>query len=322
MDKLKSSLESLKLDKHSNYLEKLTDVKIIKPCIKWAGGKTQIIQEIFTLFPNEMNNYYEPFLGGGSVLLGVLSLREQLNIKGNIFASDINVNVISMYKNIQENPKKLIKCVGLLINEFNKCSELVVNRNADTLEEAQTHKESYYFYTRKRFNGTKNKTTCESSAMFLFMNKTCFRGLYREGPKGFNVPYGNYKNPSIISETSIMEISKLIKDVTFKCCDYNDIFKLVKKGDFIYLDPPYVPISKTSFVSYNKDGFDSHEDLFNECIIMDKNKVKLLMSNSETKLIGEFFEKPDFNTETILCNRSINSKNPDSKVNEVLIYNY
>ena len=170
-----------------------------KPFLKWAGGKTQIIAEVMARFPPTMNNYHEPFLGGGSVLLALLSCiaNGTITVTGKIYASDINTTLIGLYQNIQANPHALIAEVRKLMEEAAVAAETQktnaaaeVNRKASTLEEAQTSPESYYFWVRSRFNmlSKEDRGTIPASAMFLFMNKTCFRGLYREGPHGFNVP--------------------------------------------------------------------------------------------------------------------------------------
>ncbi len=303
---------------------------ITKPFLKWVGGKTQILDTVLSKFPTEIQNYYEPFVGGGSVLLGVLSLRKQgkLKISGEIHASDVNANLIALYKNIQQNPDAVIREVKSLCEEFRKCKELgkdeKANRKAKTLEEASSSPESYYFWIRSRFNAftKEERETPIASAMLLFMNKTCFRGVYREGPKGFNVPFGNYKNPAILEEEHIRAVSELFQGVKFTVCSFQDIIpEKPIAGDFVYMDPPYAPETDTSFVGYTADGFDLtlHTTLFQACKDMREKCVHWLMSNAAVKLVKDAFPEPTYTTQIISCRRAINSKKPDAKTDEVLI---
>jgi DNA adenine methylase len=300
---------------------------LVKPFLKWVGGKTQIIHDVLALFPKRIHNYHEPFLGGGSVLLAILS-DESVVITGRIYASDINPHLIAIYKNIQHRPEDVIAEVKRLADEYAKCTGSVINRKPASIEEAMSSPESYYFWIRSQFNritkgAAEHISSIKASAMLLFMNKTCFRGLYREGPNGFNVPFGNYKNPAIIDEAHIRKVSVLIRDVIFTCESYVDSLARVSghpDEDFVYMDPPYAPETSKSFVGYTADGFslDDHKILFSIC---DKIEARILMSNADVALVNNAFAGAQYTKKTISCKRSINSKSPESRTNEVLITN-
>jgi DNA adenine methylase len=301
--------------------KKMVKYKIQKPFLKWLGGKTQIINNIISKLPKEMNNYHELFLGGGSVLLAVLSLQKQnkIVIKNKIYAYDINGVLMNVYKHIQNNKDELYKFINLYIKEYDSIKGTIVNRKPVSIEEAKTSKESYYYWIRKKYNNI-DKNTIECSALFMFINKTCFRGMYREGPNGYNVPYGHYKKtPTIISEADLNYISDLIKDVEFKHSSFSDSIKNVKEGDFVYLDPPYAPKNANSFVGYVAGGFnlETHKLLFSE--IKKLGKIKFVMSNAKVELVTDNFK--EYDCEDIIARRAINSKKPGSTTTEVIIYN-
>lgn len=294
---------------------------IQKPFLKWVGGKTQIINSIIPKIPQEMNNYHELFLGGGSVLFAVLSLKKQnkITIHNKIYAYDFNENLINLYKHIQNNKDELYNYIYLYLLEYNSIKGTDINRKPKNIEEAKTSKESYYYWIRNKYNNI-DKNSVECSALFMFINKTCFRGMYREGPKGYNVPYGHYKTtPKIITREELNEVSKLIKDVEFIHSDFRVSIKNVKQGDFVYLDPPYAPESSNSFVGYVADGFglQTHKTLFSE--IKKLSNVKFIMSNSKVDLVTESFK--DYNCEEVKARRAINAKKPGSTTTEVIIYN-
>lgn len=297
---------------------------IQKPVLKWIGGKTQIISNVLELFPDKIKNYHELFIGGGSVLFGLLSLIEkgEINLEGNIYVYDKNPDLINFYKNIQSNYNELHNYAKIYFNEYDELIGTEVNRKPINIEEAKTSKESYYYWLRQKFN-TMEKEFVEYSAIFLFLNKTCFRGMYRVGPNGYNVPYGHYKKtPKLISLDELKRISEMLSNVIFRESDFTESINEAKEGDFVYMDPPYVPENKTSFVGYTKDGFNKelHEKLFEETKNLDKRGVKFLMSNSNQKLVRDSLK--EFKCEEITARRAINSKNPSSKTKEVLIYNF
>ena len=289
-----------------------------KPFLKWVGGKTQIMDQVMETFPGAMVNYHEPFLGGGSVLLEFLTRVQSgvIRLSGKVYASDLNSILIGLYKHIQSEPENLIKEVQTLVQEFSGCAGSEVNRDARSIDEALTSQESYYFWTRMRFNAS--GPGIQKSAMFLFLNKTCFRGVYREGPRGFNVPFGNYKNPSVLDEGHILQVSKLIQGVVFTVRHLKDSLEKVSSGDFVYMDPPYAPKDAKSFVAYTSSGFGAsdHSLLFDTCKGL---PAGLTMSNADVPLVRDAFKEPRYTTRVISCRRAINSKEPDSKTNEVLI---
>jgi len=302
-------------------------MSVTKPFLKWVGGKTQILEKVLDEFPTTMNSYHEPFLGGGSVLLGLLSYKQQgkITLSGTVYASDLNSNLIWLYKTIQSQPDALLLEVKKLTDEFSRCDSAEVNRSPATLEEALTSQESYYYWIRSRYNSltAEEKVTPTASAMFLFLNKTCFRGIYREGPHGFNVPFGNYKHPSILDEAHIREVSTLIQDVVFTVRPFQESLQQVRAGDFVYLDPPYAPETTTSFVSYTKDGFgiENHRRLFQLCSEMKDRGVRFVLSNANVPLVTDSFLASDYTTKIVPCRRTINSRNPESTTTEVLITN-
>jgi DNA adenine methylase len=279
-----------------------------KPIIKWVGGKTQIIDKIINKFPKEINNYYEIFLGGGSVLLSLLTKihNEEIILHGKIYAYDINKELIAMYKNIQND----------YLNVYNEIYELIKNYNSLS-NSKENGQESYYYLIRKFYNdlSEEQKLTYRGSAIFIFLNKTCFRGLYRIGPSGFNVPFGNYKNPEIINFENLKDFSNLISKVHFECLNFEESMKLATNfDDFIYMDPPYFQ----TFDKYTKDGFciEKHLKLFEMC---KKIECKFLMSNSDNDFVINNMNR--FNIDKITSKRTINSKNPESKTIELMIYN-
>jgi len=287
-------------------------------------SKTQHIHQIMNGFPDTMENYHEIFLGGGSVLLALLSLQkmEKLTIKGSVYAYDLNNQLIRVYRDVQSNKDALIACVEKYKKEYGECPTVergTANRKPMNEVEAKTSKESYYYWMRKKFNEL-TELSVENSALFIMLNKTGFRGVYREGPNGYNVPFGHYKKtPIIISKSEIDNISELIKDVIFIDADFVKSIKNATEGDFVYLDPPYAPKNRTSFVGYTENGFDidMHKNLFKLTKALTKNNIKFAMSNANVELVKKSFVGYTF-TE-IAARRAIHSKNPAAKTTDVLI---
>jgi DNA adenine methylase len=306
-------------------------MKCVKPILKWVGGKTQILDKLIAEFPIEINNYHEIFLGGGSVLFALLTCMKNgtVRVRGNINAYDLNEPLIYVYKNIQLNHDELYCEMQKLITEFNDCScgGGVINRTPANVVEARMAKENYYYWTRNEYNklSPDEKKTIVGSAMFIFLNKTCFRGVFRVGPKGFNVPYGHYNNPEIINKSHLDEVHLLIQNVHFECCDFTiSLDRVATNDDYVYIDPPYAPETNTSFVKYTENGFNlnDHLNLFNLIHKLTDEHKRLLLSNADVLLVRNHFTNEKYIVINILCKRTINSKNPDAKAKEVVIKNY
>ena len=266
------------------------------PIVKWVGGKRQLMFELIKNMPKSYNRYFEPFIGGGALFFELQP--EQAYI------SDMNEELINLYSVVRDNIYELIK--DLSKHEVSKEYFLEI-RNIDRTEQ----------YTEL--------SDVERASRFIYLNRTCFNGMYRVNSQGqFNVPFGHYKNPRIIDENNLLNCSELLKKTEIKCADFSEILTKVKKGDLVYFDPPYVPLNETSsFTSYTKDGFDIDMQfkLRDVCDELDSIGVKFLLSNSDTKLVNQLYE--NYNIKKVFASRQINA-NADGrgKITEVLVRNY
>lgn len=287
--------------------------------LKWVGGKKQILKKMINYFPKNINNYIEPFLGGGSVFFHVKTLVEKNKIQmtGKFYLSDINYWLINCYKVIQVEPKKLIEELQVLKTTYNNLPYIknLVKRKTKipTKEESERNKEEFYYYMRNQYNMLKKTKTYNVSlaALFIFLNKTCFRGLYRENKNGFfSTPFGHYKNLNFFDKENIYNVHNLLKDVVLECNDYKKIKS--EENDFIYLDPPYY----STFTNYNKNKFEKQQqiNLLNFC---DSLKCKFVQSNSNTEFIKRNYSK--YKIIPIDSKNYINAKNTSKIQKEILI---
>lgn len=251
----------------------------LKPFVKWVGGKSQLIDELEKmLLANEektLTKYCEPMVGGGALLFNILS---KYDFK-ELYISDINPELINAYNAIKNNVDKLITKLKEMQLAF-----LPMDENG---------RKYYYYSVRDKFNATKltDITAISKAAYFIFLNKTCFNGLYRVNKKGqFNVPMGTYKNPTICDEENLLNISKVLKNVTIVCGDYSLAKEFIDQNTFVYLDPPYRPISETSaFTSYNSDTFDDNQQIRLAKFIDEINSkgARIVLSNSDPKNVNK-----------------------------------
>ena len=270
----------------------------IKTFIKWAGGKRQLIEQFKPLFPKKIERYFEVFVGGGAVLFYVIQKYKPKYI----FISDINEELINTYEIIKNDVENLIK-------ELTKLKKL--------------HSKEHYYEIRAE--NSKLLSSLTRASRFIYLNKTCFNGLYRVNSKGgFNVPIGSYKNPAICNEKELREISKSLKKVKIKVMSFEEITKLTKKDDFIYFDPPYYPLkNKNSFTTYTKGNFLEKEqkqlaEIFKK---LDKKGCKVMLSNSNTEFIKKLYKK--FKINFVDANRMINCDGKGrGKVKEIVVRNY
>jgi DNA adenine methylase len=300
---------------------------VLKPPIKWVGGKTQILDRVLGHFPREIRNYHEPFLGGGAVLLGMLEAVHagQIRVTGHIYAYDTNPHLIVMYRHLQDSATReiVIQTLEQLTQEHAQCPrEGPVQRQPATLEEARLSRESHYYWVRAQFNAALQPNAATPpdprvSAYFIFLNKTGFRGLYRMGPRGFNVPYGNYASPTVYCPVHLRQLGTLLTGVRFMCADFRSTIPLVDAGDFVYMDPPYVPEQATSFVGYNHGGFPYHAELVALCRTMTERGIEWVMNNSDVPWVHEQYA--GYPIEVLVCKRTIHSRNPGAMTNEVVI---
>jgi DNA adenine methylase len=229
----------------------MTDIKIAKPFLKWAGGKTQLINEIERTLPTQVTKekftYIEPFVGSGAVLFWMLNNFPNLK---NAVINDINKDLINTYKTIASNPKELISILETLQNEFHN------------LEGNEENKKLYYYQKRELYNLRKEEKSGQA-ALFIFLNRTCFNGLYRVNSKNmYNVPMGGYKKPTICDKENILAVSNVLQKVEILNGDFEQTLNYADKNSLFYFDPPYKPLSETSsFNSYAKDEFNDNEQI-------------------------------------------------------------
>ncbi|WP_352418165.1 DNA adenine methylase [Proteiniborus sp.] len=273
--------------------------KLVAPVVKWVGGKRQLLPQIEKIIPTKISTYYEPFLGGGAVLFHLQPQKAIVN--------DINEELINLYQIIKDNVEELI-------------------------EDLSKHKnEADYFYEIRELDRDKEKydklTPVERASRIHYLNKTCYNGLFRVNQHGeFNTPFGKYKNPNIVNAVTLRAVSNYFNnaDITFRCGDFEDAIIGARKGSFVYLDPPYDPVSNSAnFTGYDKGGFDRNEQirLKKLCDKLNSKGIKFLLSNSATNFILELYK--DYKIEVVQAKRAINSNgNKRGEVDEVLVMNY
>ncbi len=294
-------------------------MKEAKPFLKWAGGKTQLINDIKKVLPKEFTkykfNYIEPFVGSGAVLFWMLNNFPKIE---KAIINDINADLTNTYKVISHSPFELISILNQFQNEYH------------SLEDNSEIKKEYYLEKRENFNSRKFSNT-EQAAFFIFLNRTCFNGLYRVNKNNFfNVPIGSYKKPTICDAENILAVSESLKKVEILTGDYQQTLDFAERPALFYFDPPYKPLSKTSsFNSYSKDDFNDDEQirLRDFCKKLDSLNHHWILSNSDLKgkdINDNFFDDlySDFNIQRIEAKRSINA-NPEKrgKLTELLITN-
>lgn len=303
----------------TRYLQK--DNRKVKPFLKWAGGKGQLLSEIEKYYPfgdKKIMKYAEPFVGGGAVLFDILS-KYDLN---KVYISDINAELINTYRMIRDGIGDLVSMLAGMQSEF-------VPMDTE-------HRKAYYLAKRKRFNDLKvngnDSVNIEKAALMIFLNKTCFNGLYRVNKKGlFNVPMGAYKNPLICDEENLRSVSEKLQKVTIVCGDYRESAAFIDANTFVYFDPPYRPITDTaSFTAYTENLFSDEEQVELAKFVDDMHKkgAKVVISNSDPKNSNtedDFFDNiySSHRIKRVEATRMINcNSEARGKIKELLISNF
>jgi len=268
--------------------------------IKWLGGKRRLINQISLYLPDDIDRYFEPFLGSGAMFFYI---KQKYDPKYSML-SDINKDLIKTFIFVRDRPKELIKN----LEYFDK-----------------NNSENFYYNIRTRYNQG-IITGIRRAAAFIYLTKTCFNGVYRINKKGeFNVPYGYYKDPEIYNKEEIMFASQLLNGVDIRRQDYTKVLQYVKKDDLIYLDPCYDPLKKTSFVHYTRERFSIHDrtKLYEFIIRATRKGGRIILSNNNIKDIEEMYSKKGFNINYVEASRCV-SVNPKGRgrIKELLITNY
>ncbi len=272
----------------------------VMPFVKWAGGKRQLIPQIRERMPEKYNNYYEPFVGGGAVMFELLPSDALIN--------DVNRALMNAYRQICNKPEAFLKAVNRLDEEM--------------WEDGR----EYYYSLRKSYNDklVRAEYDIELAALFVFINKHCFNGLYRVNGKGlFNVPYNNSRRASV-DEKSIMAASEYLRGVTIQDGDFEKACEDAAKGDFIFFDSPYAPLNPASFESYKKEGFDieSHRRLAKLYDELTGRGCYCMLTNHNTQLINELYGNKGYKIDVVSVKRMINSDASNRVGEEVIICNY
>ena len=290
---------------------------VAKPFVKWVGGKSQLLDEIREKYPSQIEKYCEPFVGGGAVLFDVLNKYKPKKV----LINDINRELINTYMQIRDNCEKLILQLLEIQNIYYR----------HNIEENK----AYYYEKRNRYNEMKisdnENDNLEKAVLFIFLNKTCFNGLYRVNSKGlFNVPFNNAKKPLLCDEENLRACSALLQNVEMRLGDYKKCKKFIDRKTFVYIDPPYRPLTQTAtFTSYSENGFSDKEqiELGNFITEISDKGAKILASNSDPKNSNEednFFDDlySKFEIERVSASRMINSNaKKRGAINELLISN-
>ncbi len=280
------------------------NISKIQPFVKWVGGKRGLLSQITPLLPKKFNNYFEPFVGGGALFF---ELQKQGKLDGKkVYLFDINSELVNAYNIVKESPKKLIEKL---------------------FEFKENHSKEYYYEVRAwdREDNFLELDKITRASRFIYLNKTCFNGLYRVNRKNQNnVPMGSYKNPNICDSDIIYSASYALQNATILNASYIDVLKYATKDDLVYFDPPYYPLNPTSsFTSYSEFEFldREQEELFELFSELDRKGAFVVHSNSDTEFINELYNK--FDIKKIQANRFINSKGSGrGKISEVLVRNF